>query len=28
VVIGATDYRALGGKFEAPELALWPHQGG
>ena len=28
VVIGATDYRALGGKFEATELALWPHQGG
>ncbi len=28
VVIGAADYRALGGKFEATELALWPRQGG
>ncbi len=28
VVIGAGDYRALGGKFEATELALWPHPDG
>jgi len=28
VVIGAGDYRALGGKFEATELALWPRPDG
>ncbi len=28
VVIGSLDYRALGGSFEATELALWPRQDG
>ncbi|HET6720893.1 MAG TPA: FtsX-like permease family protein [Rhodocyclaceae bacterium] len=27
VVIGSADYRALGGRFEATELALWPRPG-
>ncbi len=27
VVIAAADYRALGGKLEATDLALWPHSG-
>ncbi len=27
VVISSEDYRALGGKFEASELALWPRRG-
>jgi putative ABC transport system permease protein len=27
VVIGSDDYRALGGSFEATELALWPRRG-
>lgn len=27
VVIGSDDYRTLGGKFEATELALWPRPG-
>lgn len=28
IVISSDDYRALGGRFEASELALWPHDGG
>ena len=27
IVISATDYRALGGRFEATDLALWPRAG-
>lgn len=28
IVISSDDYRALGGRFEAGELALWPQDGG